>query len=1042
MKANVPKASAPRKRRWLLWLGAFILVYAVLGFLVLPPIVRSVAVKQLSGQLDREVSIDRVSINPFTFSAAVHGLLIKDPDGQPFISWDDVYVNFQLSSFFGHAWVFQEIRATKPYVRAQMNQDYTFNFSDLISKFSTNASAASPAAKAAPSEPFAIHVKHLRIVGAKAALADFTPREPFKRLVGPLDITLDDFRTDPGNRNPYAFIGTTDAGETISWSGFFSLAPLRSEGELKLFHFDLNKYAALYQDLVRFQVRDGSIALDLNYRLEISPTNRVTVVNGLDVALTDFKLGVPGDTNNLIEVPLAAATGISADLQARTATVDSAVLIGAKAWLDRNTNAAINVVEAAKPAAPASDAPGGVLFLLRSVTNAVALLLESTNQWSGSVRSLSATNCEVHLVDRANARPARLDLSEINLAASNLSNLPGTNLNADFSLRWNANGAIHIVATAAFQPATADIRIDLDHLDLTTLDTYLASRVNLLILGSEVNLHGTARLRPAVNDLPVVSFNGDASLDHFHTVDGVYGRDLLRWDAVRFDHIVANLNPPLVALRDIVVDNAYARVILETNHTINLENVFRPPTAETATNRAPAKTDNGAAHAADSTNSPIQISIGAIIITNTAIRFSDRSVEPPVNLSLQSVNGSIEGISTENLRHAVVNVNALVDGAGPATITGTINPLNGAQTNDLKITVKDVDLTPTSPYAGRFAGYGIAEGKLNLDLTYHLTGRKLAAKNVITLDQFTFGDKVDSAEATHLPVRLAIAILKDRDGKIVLDVPLDGSLDDPKFRIGKVVTRAIVNILEKVATSPFSLIGAAFGGGGEELGYQEFAPGSAILSPADQHKLDALAKALFDRPALKLDITGSVDPDSDRQGLQRAALDQEIRTRKWQKLRRSQQAAISAAQIVLTPADRDHYIAKLYSAALSDGKITPALMAANTNLAAYAHAAFSRSSPVKRGGAMLMSRSVPANAPNVSQPPSKLDPPPSLSEALLLATFPVTAEELEGLAARRAQAVQSYLIATGKVEASRLFVSNAGAQSLRRDGARASLQFR
>ena len=181
-------------------------------------------------------------------------------------------------------------------------------------------------------------------------------------------------------------------------------------------------------------------------------------------------------------------------------------------------------------------------------------------------------------------------------------------------------------------------------------------------------------------------------------------------------------------------------------------------------------------------------------------------------------------------------MNALIDGVGPASITGTINPFSGTQTNDIKVSVKDMDLTPASPYSGRFAGYRIAEGKLNLDLAYELVGKKLQSKNVITLDQFTFGEKVDSPDATHLPVRLGIAILKDREGKIVLDVPIEGSLDDPKFRIGKVVWRAIVNILVKVATSPFSLLGALFGGGGEELGYQDFAAGSADVDGGRHQK--------------------------------------------------------------------------------------------------------------------------------------------------------------------------------------------------------------
>src|ERR1019366_9353017 len=304
MKAPFWDLLEPRERKLLLWGFGLLLVYTVAGFLILPPIVRRAAVNQISRQLGREVSIEKVKINPFVLSTTIRGLLIKDQDGEPFVSWDEVYVNFQLSSFFGHAWVYKEISTSKPFVSARMNQDGTFNFSDILTKFATNAPANTAAAPTAPARPLILHVGRLHIGGAALALADFTTREPFKRLVGPLDITLDDFRTDPDNKNPYAFTGTTDAGEKISWRGFFYLAPLRSEGELKLFNFTLNKYAPLYQDLVRFEIRDGSIAVDLKYRLELSATNRVTAVDDSAFALRDFKLGVPGSSNNLVDSPL------------------------------------------------------------------------------------------------------------------------------------------------------------------------------------------------------------------------------------------------------------------------------------------------------------------------------------------------------------------------------------------------------------------------------------------------------------------------------------------------------------------------------------------------------------------------------------------------------------------------------------------------------------------------------------------------------------------------------------------------------------------
>ncbi|MEI9865649.1 MAG: DUF748 domain-containing protein [Limisphaerales bacterium] len=295
-----------------------------------------------------------------------------------------------------------------------------------------------------------------------------------------------------------------------------------------------------------------------------------------------------------------------------------------------------------------------------------------------------------------------------------------------------------------------------------------------------------------------------------------------------------------------------------------------------------------------------------------------------------------------------------------------------------------MDLTPASPYAGKFAGYRIARGKLNLDLDYNLVGKKLTAKNVITLDQFTFGEKVNSPDATHLPVRLAIAILKDRKGQIILDVPIEGRIDDPQLRIGKVVVRALLNILTKVATSPFSLLGAVFGGGGEELSYQDFTAGSAELLPDDTKKLDSLMKGLYERPALQLEISGSIDPASDRDGLQRTALEKLLRTREWQSLGKSERNATTPDQIVLSPGDRTSWVKKLFGEAQASGKITPEIIAANTNLAIAATQISSRKPDVKKGAALLMQTSAAStttatNSPAVPAPAvsvSKLPPPP------------------------------------------------------------------
>ena len=958
---------SPRRRKLALWIFWLLFAYAIIGFLILPPIIRAVAVKQLSQQLDREVSIQKVKLNPFAFSTAIRGLLIKDKDGEPFVSWDEVYVNFQLSSFLGHPWVFKKISVTSPFARVQMNQDGTFNFSDLIAKFlPTNAPAATPKA---PAKPVALWIGRLIITNATASVTDLTHHQPFKRLVGPLNFALEHFETNPDNKNPHVFTGTTDAGEKISWNGFFYLDPLRSWGELTLENLPLNKYAPLYQDQVPFEIRDGFVGFDVNYRVELSDTNRIMAVTNTSFTLRDFKLAEPGSGTNMVELSRIAVTGVNVDAVARQAEIGLVSADGGKFFLLRKRNDSTNVTVAATAqlTETATNAPGGVPVLLGSITNAAAMILNPTNLsfWTATVHDVEFTNYAFSLEDLANSRPARLDLDDITLSIKNISNLPGTNLTVNLSLRWNTNGTIKTEVAASFAPPTADIQLDLDRLDFGPLDPYLEPKLNLYIPGSEFGLHGRIQLHTPAGQLPEITFQGDTWLDGFRAVDGDLGEDLLKWDSVRVSGIDANLNPMSVAIKQIALNNVTASLVIETNHTINLLAALHPAgSMAPAETNAPATTNETKAATVAQTPtvpetnatpaSPLPpITIGSIVISNAAARFTDRSLTPNVHLAIQQFSGDITGLSSTEPRHADVNLHAAVDGVGPIDIAGHINPFSETATNDLKITFKNVDLTPTSPYSGKFAGYRIAEGKLNLDLAYNLVGRKLKSRNVITLDRFTFGEKVNSPDATHLPVRLAIAILKDRNGQILLDVPVEGSFDDPKFRVGKAVAHVLLNILEKAATSPFSLLSAVMGGG-EELSYQDFVPGSAVLLPANEQKLDSLVKGLYERPGLQLEIAGSIEPDADRDALRRASLDKQIRTRQWMSLRKSERAATTPGQITLTPEQHAAWVKKLYGEAWDKGVINTAFIAANTNLMAIAAQIPSRSVKTEKGATILM----------------------------------------------------------------------------------------
>jgi hypothetical protein len=341
-----------------------------------------------------------------------------------------------------------------------------------------------------------------------------------------------------------------------------------------------------------------------------------------------------------------------------------------------------------------------------------------------------------------------------------------------------------------------------------------------------------------------------------------------------------------------------------------------------------------------------------------------------------------------------------------------------------------------------------------VDLNYHIANRQLQASNIIVLDQFTFGEKVASTNATKLPVKLAIAILKDRDGKIRLDVPIEGSIDNPEFHLGKVIRHAIMNIIVKIATSPFSVLGALFGGGGEEMGYQVFAPASSVLVTNETVKLDNLIKGLYARPTLQVAIEGSVDLATDLDGLRRLKLDEQLRQLKWQTLRKAARANLKPEDVQVTADERADLLKDLYRKILKDQTAKPVA----TNAVAAAVTSTNRVAATKAGSAMrsvstekgsealvrasdasllAIARTTTVSAPGAKAPSAN---PEEVIEQAVLQTIAIGDAEFAALAAARAQTVKEYLLSTGKVEAERIFITEKEAGGTRADGARTVLQ--
>ena len=307
------------------------------------------------------------------------------------------------------------------------------------------------------------------------------------------------------------------------------------------------------------------------------------------------------------------------------------------------------------------------------------------------------------------------------------------------------------------------------------------------------------------------------------------------------------------------------------------------------------------------------IKIGKITLQGGSVRFTDNFVKPNYTANLKRIVGRISGLSSEPGTVANLELRGNYDNVSPLNVTAQINPLSAKPYLDLQAEIRGIELTSFSSYSGKYAGYMIEKGKLSLFVKYKIENSQLAAENRVFIDQLTFGDRVDSPNATGLPVSLAVALLKNRDGEIDLNLPISGSLDDPQFSIGGLVVKVIVNLLVKAVTSPFALIGSMFGGS-EELSNVEFDYGRAAISPEAEKRLDSLSKALIDRPSLNLEAEGRVDPEHDREGLKKARIDRKVRALKREDLTSKGVEVESSGTVVVSDEEYPALLERVYKA--------------------------------------------------------------------------------------------------------------------------------
>ena len=634
-------------------------------------------------------------------------------------------------------------------------------------------------------------------------------------------------------------------------------------------------------------------------------------------------------------------------LDTRTATLERLALEQPQAAVERNADGRWMFERWLKSASASTDA----------TTAAPAADAPTAAPWKLRVADFAVRGGAVSFADKAQARPVAMELSALTLSARNLANDGSKPEAFQFSARTAvpgkgsakvAAGKIDYQGTLTVQPFATQGKLDATQLPLHALDGYLARQLSIELLRADVGYRGQVAVTQTDNSpQPGISLRlaGDAVLENLQAnstaastpkTEAQVGEQLLAWKSLNLRGLTVATAPgtaPRVEVKETSLLDFFARVTINESGRINLGDIAKTPAEASAANaasaaKAPAPGDaqtvaTAAAIApASSTSStstatvppappvdplaPIVV-FGPVSLVNGKVAFSDFFIRPNYSADLSELTGKLSAFSSQAPGGepvlADLELRGRAEDSASLEITGKLNPLAKPLALDITGKVTDLELPPLSPYAVKYVGHGIERGKLSMDVNYKvLPNGQLTASNRLVLHQLTFGEPVAGAP-NSLPVKLAVALLADRQGVIDLDLPIRGSLNDPQFSIGPVIFKIIVNLIGKALTAPFSLLASALGGG-EEMSTVPFAPGSATLTADAQQNLAKMVKALTDRPALQLTVTGMASLQDEREGLQREQLQQRVLAEK----RRANPADLSPVQ----PADYPALLKEVY----------------------------------------------------------------------------------------------------------------------------------
>jgi uncharacterized protein involved in outer membrane biogenesis len=909
-------------------------------------------------------------------------------DGQPLFKLPSLQVNASNLEVFARRFLFDAISIQGLELFISRNAKGVWMFDQLLPHRAppekTPRKDASGKGVKSNTQKSLVQITSFKLSDGTMYFSDAVPSGGYKSTATQIDAEVTNFSTENEKSADYDTSFLLDQETTFRADGRFSLDPLTATVNTELSDVRLR---SRWPYMARWLTSPLEGTVDLSCRTTYSREEGLTVSEGAFLARS---LSTRYGDREGFDLDRFEMKGVAYSQKKNSLEADEIRFSKGNISLSREDDGSISLMKLLKKDPPAAVPDNKRSLPAMAVSKAAAAGAREKNastagDFSFRFKKILIDRFNAAFMDKTFEDAPRFTLSNTSLSLTNLNGPKFTPAGMRFSATFNKDTPLKASGDITPQPFRYKGNLDISRLPLRDFEAYFPSNINVFLLAGSADT--SMKLDIALkNGKPTGTFKGSAGIRAFHAVDSLEEQDLLTWESLQLDEIQGSLEPFSLALHEIVVNNLYSRIIIRKDGTLNLQNLVQKDDKKHGAQPVPAPAAVKPAEplpvpAAQTAATGKQIRIDALSIHDGTMSFTDNHLPRRFATTFYKLGGRISGLSSEEAKFADVDLRGNLENNSPLQITGKINPLRGDLFVDLKISFQDIDLSPVTPYTGAFLGYTVEKGKLDLNLKYKIENKKLVSENRIFIDQFTFGEKVESDKATRLPVKLGLALLKDRKGEIHLDVPVTGRTDDPKFSIWKLVFQVLQNLLVKAVTSPFSLLSSMMGGG-QDFSAIQFNPGLSTISPLEDQKLVALSKALLDRPALKVELQGYVDREKDTEAYRGELFNRKLRNEK--------------------------FLALIKAGTIKAGEQADSVQIQPEEYATYLKAVYRKEKFPK-----------PRNVIGLVK-----DLPPDEMKKLIIANTAVGEPELLTLARERVVAVSSHLVGKGTVPAERIFQKN------------------